>query len=190
MNVFWEWLRIYSDFRHSVIHGDGNDHNVLVNGDEVSLIDFGDLHYSATICELAISCAYIAFNKKDPLLAMAEVVRGYHDLEEREIEALFPLILLRLAVSVANSAYLKATNADPYTTISEQSAWEALRALSKIHPRVACYVFRHACGRKPLPDWVSPKAGPVMHGFDSAEVLDMTTATEMPSPARSGHRTV
>src|SRR5580704_12426917 len=33
--------------RHSVIHGDANDYNVLVNGDDVTLIDFGDLHYSA-----------------------------------------------------------------------------------------------------------------------------------------------
>ena len=141
--------------------------------------DFGDLHYTATVCEPAIACAYIALNKKDPLAAMAQVVGGYHDLEEREIEALFPLILLRLAVSVVNSAHLKSE--DPYTTISEKSAWEALRRLLKIHPRLAHYVFRHACGLKPLPDWVSPKAAPVMHHFDSAVVLDMTTATEMPS---------
>ena len=172
-----------SKFRHSVIHGDGNDHNVLVNGDDVAIIDFGDLHYTATVCELAIACAYVSLNKKDPLIAMAQVVGGYHDLEEREIAALFPLILLRLAVSVVNSAHLKATKDDPYTAISEKPAWEALRALSKIHPRLANYVFRQACGWKPLPDWVAPKAAPVMHHFDSAVVLDMTTATEMPAPA-------
>ena len=169
-----------ADFRHSVIHGDGNDHNVLVNGDDVALIDFGDLHYTATVCELAIACAYIALNKKDPLIAMAEVVRGYRDLEELEIEALFPLILLRLAVSVVNSAHLKSS--DPYSTISEKPAWDALRKLEKIHPRLARYVFRQACGLKPLPDWIAPKASPVMHHFDSAVVLDMTMATEMPSP--------
>jgi 4-aminobutyrate aminotransferase-like enzyme/Ser/Thr protein kinase RdoA (MazF antagonist) len=172
-----------SNFRHSVIHGDGNDHNVLVNGDDVELIDFGDLHYTAMVCELAIACAYIAINKKDPLTAMAQVIAGYNDLEEREMEALFPLILLRLAVSVVNSAHLKATKDDPYTTISEKAAWGALRALSTIHPRLAHYVFRQACGLKPLPDWVAPKAAPVMHHFDSAVVLDMTTATEMPSPS-------
>jgi 4-aminobutyrate aminotransferase-like enzyme/Ser/Thr protein kinase RdoA (MazF antagonist) len=170
-----------SKFRHSVIHGDGNDHNVLVNGDDVAIIDFGDLHYTATVCEPAIACAYIALNKKDPLTAMAQVVRGYHDLEEQEIEALFPLILLRLAVSVVNSAHLKSD--DPYTTISEKLAWDALRTLSTIHPRLAYYLFRQACGLKPLPDWVPPKAAPVMHHFDSAAVLDISTATEMPSPA-------
>lgn len=169
-----------TNFRHSVIHGDGNDHNVLVDGDDVAIVDFGDLHYTATVCEPAVACAYVALNKKDPLLAMAQVVSGYHDFEEREIEALFPLILLRLAVSVVNSACVKSD--DPYTTVSEKAAWEALRKLEKIHPRLANYVFRQACGFKPLPDWVAPKAAPVMHGFDFANVLDLTTATSTPSP--------
>ena len=169
-----------TNFRHSVIHGDGNDHNVLVDGDDVAIIDFGDLHYTATVCEPAIACAYVALNKKDPLIDLAFLVEGYQDLEEREIEALFPLILLRLAVSVVNSACMKSD--DPYTTVSEKPAWEALRKLEKIHPRLANYVFRQACGFKPLPDWVAPIAAPVMNGFDFANVLDLTTAISMPSP--------
>ena len=132
-------LRTSRAFRYSVIHGDGNDHNVLVNGDDVALIDFGDLHYTATICDLAIACAYIALNKKDPLIAMAEVVRGYRDLEEPEIEELFPLIKLRLAVSVVNSAHLKSS--DPYSTISERPAWDALRKLENIHSAAGALCF-------------------------------------------------
>jgi Ser/Thr protein kinase RdoA (MazF antagonist) len=133
---------------HSVIHGDGNDHNVIVDGDEVALIDFGDLHYTATICELAIASAYVALNKKDPLIAISHLVAGY---QPQEIEVLFPLILLRLAVSVVNSAHRKTLfPGDSYVTVSESAAWETLRALSKIHPRLALYVFRQACGLKPL----------------------------------------
>jgi 4-aminobutyrate aminotransferase-like enzyme/Ser/Thr protein kinase RdoA (MazF antagonist) len=130
--------------RHSVIHGDANDHNIIVNGDEVAIIDFGDLHYTATICDLAICCAYVALNKEDPLTAIAHVVSGYHALEEPEIEALFPLILLRLAVSIVNSAHRKTLHPnDAYITISEQPAWEALRTLAKIDQRLATYVFRN-----------------------------------------------
>src|SRR5580698_1246869 len=125
-----------SQFRHSVIQGDANDHNVLVDGDDVALIDFGDLHYTATICELAIASAYVALNKKDPLAAIGHLVSGYHSLEPAEIEALFPLILLRLAVSVVNSAHRKTSFPnDPYITVSEKAAWKALQTLSKIHPR-------------------------------------------------------
>jgi 4-aminobutyrate aminotransferase-like enzyme len=176
-----------SAFRHSVIHGDANDHNVLVDGDDVAIIDFGDLHYTATICELAIACAYVAFNKKDPLDAMAHVIAGYQAagykaLEEREIEALFPLILLRLAVSVVNSAYCKTLHPnDSYVTVSEEAAWTALRTLMKIHPRLAHYVFRDACGLKPLEGWAAPKAtAPVMKNLDTATVFDLSVASEHP----------
>lgn len=166
-------------FRHSVIHGDANDHNVLVNGDEVALIDFGDLHYTATICELAIAGAYVALNKKDPLIAISYLVEGYGALEPAEVEALFPLILLRLAVSVVNSAHRKTLYPnDSYVTVSENAAWEALRKLSKIHPRLAQYTF---CRPE---QWVPPKAvAPIMEGFDSAVVLDMSVgnAREMAS---------
>jgi hypothetical protein len=160
-----------------VIHGDANDHNVVVNGDEVELIDFGDLHYTATVCELAIAAAYVALNKKDPLIAIRHLVEGYGDVE---IEALFPLILLRLAVSVVNSAHRKALYPnDSYVTVSEHAAWEALRTLEKIHPRLARYTLR-------LPEqWTPPKAvAAIMEGFDSAVILDMSvgSATEMASP--------
>ena len=175
-----------TNLRHSVIHGDANDHNVLVDGDEVSLIDFGDLHYTATVCELAIASAYVALNKADPLLAISHLVEGYQSLEPAEISALFPLILLRLAVSVVNSAHRKTLYPnDPYVTISEKAAWEALQKLSKIHPRFAHYVFRHACGLNPLGEWSLPKAAPIMDHLDSAVVLDLSvgSATEMPTPA-------
>jgi 4-aminobutyrate aminotransferase-like enzyme/Ser/Thr protein kinase RdoA (MazF antagonist) len=173
-------------FRHSIIHGDANDHNVLVDGDEVALIDFGDLHYTATVCELAIASAYVALNKVDPLAAISHLVAGYHLLERAEIEALFPLILLRLAVSVVNSAHRKTLYPnDSYVTISEKAAWEALRTLSKVHPRLANYTFRQASGLNPLDEWTPPKAAtPIMDHFDFAVVLDLSVgnATEMPTP--------
>ena len=93
---------------------------------------------------------------------MAQVVAGYHDLEEQEIQALFPLIMLRLAVSVINSARLKSD--DPYTTISEKSAWGALRSRFRLFARGWHVMFSgRPAGLKPLLDWVSPNAAPVMH---------------------------
>ena len=174
-----------ASLRHSVIHGDANDHNVVVDDDEqVRLIDFGDMHYTATVCELAIACGYVALHKLAPLEAMAHVVEGYRDLDDLEIDAVFPLILLRLAVSVVNSALEKTKRDDPYITISERPAWEALRALSKIHPRLAQYVFRQACGKKPLPDWTPPvQFARVMEGLDEMEVVDLSPGSplqEMP----------
>lgn len=119
--------------RPGVIHGDANTHNVLVEGDRITgLIDFGDLHYGAPVAELAVSCAYVALGKEDPSAAMERVVSGYQEsfrLTETETRSLELLILTRLAVSVTNSAYLKTLSPDPYATVSEKQAWEALDIL-------------------------------------------------------------
>src|ERR1700738_2377500 len=99
--------------RRSVVYGDANDHNVLVGEplplprQVVSVIDFGDMHETVTVSEVAIAAAYAILGKENPLGAAAEVVAGYHrafPLNEEELAVLFPLIGVALAVSVTNSA--------------------------------------------------------------------------------------
>jgi 4-aminobutyrate aminotransferase-like enzyme len=59
---------------------------------------------------------------------------------------------MRLAVSVTNSAIRKAMRPDdPYVTVSEAPAWQALERWAGIHPRVAHYAFRDACNLPPVP---------------------------------------
>lgn len=150
-----EVLAALPALRMSVIHNDANDYNVLV-GDStpgsrqaVSVIDFGDMVYTHTICELAIAAAYAMMGKADPLSAAAHVVAGYHEafpLTEAEMAVLYPLICTRLCISVVNSAYQqKVEPHNEYLTISEQPAWVLLEKLANIHPRLAHYTFRHAC---------------------------------------------
>jgi Ser/Thr protein kinase RdoA (MazF antagonist) len=72
----------------------------------VSVIDFGDMHEGFTVGEPAIGTAYAILGKDDPLAAAAAVLAGYHEvlpLKEEEIEAFFPLMAARLAVSVVNT---------------------------------------------------------------------------------------
>ena len=148
-------LPALSALRTSIIHNDANDYNVLV-GDStpgsrqvVSVIDFGDMVHTYTICELVITAAYAMMGKADPLSAAAHVVAGYHEvfpLTEGELEVLYPLICIRLCISVVNSAYQqKLEPHNDYLTISEQPAWVLLEKLANIHPRLAHYTFRHAC---------------------------------------------
>ena len=156
-----EAVSLLPSLRRSVIHNDANDHNVIVSAQHVwpqqvlGLIDFGDALLTNTVCELAIAAAYALLGKADPLAAAAQVVRGYHaasPLTELELAALFPLIGARLAVSVVNSALRKqAQPDDPYLTISEAPAWAALAQLDAVHPRLAHYTLRHACGLPPVP---------------------------------------
>jgi 4-aminobutyrate aminotransferase-like enzyme/Ser/Thr protein kinase RdoA (MazF antagonist) len=121
----------------SVIHGDPNDYNVVVQGDVVAaLIDFGDVVHTATVCDLAIACAYAMTGKNDPLGAAAHVVAGYESdkpLEDVERRLLFPLILARLAMSVVISAARKArAPGEAYYTVHEERAWRVLEQLADV----------------------------------------------------------
>jgi 4-aminobutyrate aminotransferase-like enzyme/Ser/Thr protein kinase RdoA (MazF antagonist) len=181
---------VLSALRRSVIHGDANDWNVLVTGARTkprtvaSLIDFGDMHLGLTVAEVAVASAYALLGKRDPLSAAASVVAGYHTacpLREDEIAVLFPLIAARLAVSVTNSAQAPQRAEDPYATISETPAYEALERLATIPKHFAHYTFRAACGLSPVPggdrvaEWLAGQGG------NAASILgvDLRTAPSL-----------
>jgi 4-aminobutyrate aminotransferase-like enzyme/Ser/Thr protein kinase RdoA (MazF antagonist) len=147
--------------RRSVVYGDANDHNVLVTDPwpqprrAKAVIDFGDMHHTVTVSEPAIAAAYAILGKNDPLAAARPIVSGYHrayPLQDSEIRIIFPLIAMRLAVSVILSAQRKKLRPDdPYVSVSEASAWQALERLDKINPRHAHYAFRDVCNLRPDP---------------------------------------
>jgi len=141
--------------RRSVIYGDANDHNALISPDSrevVSVIDFGDMHTAPFVAEPAVAAAYAVLGKEDPLSAAACVLSGYQGvfpLNEMEITTFYPLMAVRLAVSVINSAHRQSLHPeDPYVTISETSAWAALERLANVDFRQAHEFFR-AVGAQP-----------------------------------------
>jgi len=132
--------------RRSVIHGDANDHNLIVEQESlVGVIDFGDMVYSYTVGELAISLAYVALEKADPLTIAREVVAGYVSrwtLNDDEIESIWPLMLLRLCMSVCLAAFQqKQKPENQYLDISQQSIRNTLELLLAIDPNTATELF-------------------------------------------------
>lgn len=133
--AFARWDEVdWKSLRHGVIHGDANDHNVLVEGDRVSgLLDFGDLVHSAIVCELAVALAYAMLSERQPLDAASAVIRGYqrhNSLGAAEQRALYPLVHARLAASLCYSAYNKARDPhDPYQVVSEAGVRQLLERL-------------------------------------------------------------
>ena len=165
--------------RRSVIYGDANDHNALVDPTTnrvVSVIDFGDMHEGFTVGEPAVAAAYAVLDKDDPLAAAAAVLAGYHQilpLQEEEIAAFFALMGARLAVSVVNSAHRKSLVIDdPYVTASEAPAWEALDRLAAIDPRTALEYFRASVGK------VAPIGGKKSADGSSADLKKDLTVEE------------
>lgn len=146
----------------SVIYNDANDYNVLVSHDAANpkvpgVIDFGDAVYSHTINELAIALAYALMHKPDPLQAAHHIVKGYHSkfpLQESELMALFPLLNVRLMISVICSQLNRADEPDNiYLQISDEAAWTLLEKLRNVSPSFAYYTFRDACGLTPCPQY-------------------------------------
>lgn len=146
--------------RRGPIHNDANDYNVLVHSrlhDQriVGLVDFGDMVHSWLVADLAIAIAYAVLDKPDPLATAVHILRGYHEinsLHEDELVALWPLVCLRLAVSVCMAAAQQQQRpADPYLGISQAPIRRTLPRLLAIHPRLAAAVFRAACDRSPVP---------------------------------------
>jgi Ser/Thr protein kinase RdoA (MazF antagonist) len=133
--LFSQWQEIdWAGLRHSAIHGDANDHNVLVvDGRMAGLLDFGDMVYSATVCDLAVVLAYGMLGEDEPLSVAAQVIRAYQrhfPLTEAEQRALYPLILARLGMSVCYSAHNRARNPqDAYQVVSEAAVWNLLGKL-------------------------------------------------------------
>ncbi len=165
--------------RSSVIHNDGNDHNVIVGPFEsvdgwprrrvVGLIDVGDTLWAPTVGELAVGLAYAMLDRDDPMEIAGDVVGAYHakfPLHEAEVEVLFDLVLMRLCLSVCNAA--QQHHADPdndYLLVSQRHAWEALAQLGAIDRGLATCHLRHACGWEPslagaeLRRWLTAKRG-------------------------------
>ncbi len=133
----------------SVIHNDANDYNVIVDGERVCFIDFGDIVFSQTIYNLAICAAYVSMGSEQPLVKISSLVAGYdavRSLEELEMSVLFPLILARLGQSVSIGAQqLSLDPGNEYLAVSQAPAWSALEKLIEVEPELARIRFSDAC---------------------------------------------
>ncbi len=145
-DVNWEALPA------AVIHGDANDYNVLVDesGTRVrTVLDFGDMVYTARVCDLAIALAYVMLDRQDPIRPAAEVAAAYHQecpLSEPEIDALYTLAAARLAMSVCYCArQARDAPANGYLNISNRPAWALLERLAAMPAGWPREVFRRAC---------------------------------------------
>lgn len=121
-----------TELRRSVIHGDANDYNVLVDPESMTvsgLIDFGDMVYSYTVGDLAIALAYVVLGDGDPRHVIAGYTSEFGLLDEERV-ALWPLVRLRLAMSVCMAAHqIRQQPENEYLRISQ-------KAIEKTLPRI------------------------------------------------------
>lgn len=94
--------------RKGIIHGDPNDHNILVHkGDDgvvkiSGVLDFGDLVYTHVVNEISIAAGYAMLSKPEPIKILSEMIAGYHNefpFTEAEKKIIYILACMRLCTS-------------------------------------------------------------------------------------------
>ena len=189
------------------IHNDLNDCNVLVaptlNGPPAigGVLDFGDMCRAPRICELANAAAYAVLGQPDPDRVLGAMISGFHSaspLTATEIDLLWPLLCMRLAVSVVNSTLMaRCKPDDPYVTISQAPAWEFLES-NRVDPTLLRARLRVACGLAVVEDapdiraWLDGRRGtfaPILgRRLSGAPILSLAVG-ECPVPADPFHLT-
>ena len=145
-----------------LIHNDAHGDNVRVDPGSCTdparitgLVDFGDALRTWSIAGLATACAYAGFDRPDPVETFSNISAGYASVRrptEDEADALYGLILLRLALSVTISAVRSGQEPDnPYLSTSSDAAWALLDFLDGVSPDLVTYRLRHAVGLSPVP---------------------------------------
>jgi 4-aminobutyrate aminotransferase-like enzyme/Ser/Thr protein kinase RdoA (MazF antagonist) len=191
--------RFLSGLRRATLHGDLNDHNVLVSADGpagvrhqrvAGFVDFGDMVYSYGVGDLAIALAYVMLGADDPLGAAVHVVRGYHaraPLHEDEIAALFGLAVLRLCASACIAARQTVEKPDnDYLAVSQAAIGHILPALAAMSFPVAEATFRVACGMPASRNAPRVTAWLANNAAGAAPVLDIDLRRERWLPADLG----
>lgn len=164
--------------RRAVIHGDANDNNLVVDEQNrvCGLFDFGDVSEGYQVYELAITLAYALMGVDDIIGAAQTIIAAYVQhmkLSEAELDVLFALLELRLAVSICISSYRASTQPDrSYHTISQRAAIDLLRRLGTIHHHLKVAIARDAAGlpairtQSGVEDWLQQNQSQFASVFD------------------------
>lgn len=133
-----EVLQHSSEFAKGIIHGDFNEHNIIVRPtppkpDEyrlAAIIDFGDACYSHYVFELAIAMAYMILQGEDVAIG-GLVLAGYsmvRTVPEHEIRVLKVCVAARLCQSLVLGVYSHTLDPGNDYLLSTQAAGWALLA--------------------------------------------------------------
>lgn len=127
-------------FKYAYIHGDFNEQNILIDGDQVvGVIDFGDIQYAPRVFDLAIHIAYILITfvtKHEASIELGPrlVIEGYERRVGRlgtdEMDSLVTCVLARIAQSVTMGYHTHAEQPDnAYLLTTAEPGWKVLSKL-------------------------------------------------------------
>nr|XP_006637916.1 PREDICTED: hydroxylysine kinase [Lepisosteus oculatus]XP_015216863.1 PREDICTED: hydroxylysine kinase [Lepisosteus oculatus]XP_015216864.1 PREDICTED: hydroxylysine kinase [Lepisosteus oculatus] len=115
-------------FRQCILHGDFNDHNILIEPDGPAegalissegqqlqkryrisgILDFGDMSWGCLVFEVAITIMYMMIESQTPMEVGGPVLAGYESvtpLTEEERDVVFLLVLCRFCQSLVRARH-------------------------------------------------------------------------------------
>lgn len=153
----WRALgRVRDELPRQLIHGDLTTDNVMVDDSgELSVIDLGDAAESWRVADLAILAADV-FGRTGSLAQTARAVHGYSavtPLSESEIEAIWPMVVLRGAVLVVSGWSQQRIDPDnEYARERMAHEWNLFVRAARPDPEEVTAQLRIAAGLPHRPD--------------------------------------
>lgn len=150
-----------------VQHADVTLTNILAINDELTgVIDFGDIHHTASVCDLAVTLASVLRPVSDHswseiVSITAAFMRGYQRIravEVAEAAVLGDLLLARLATTVLISAWRGAAIAENAVYIEQHdtASWELLKRLLELTPVATKQLWSRLAGTSRVLTGLSP----------------------------------
>lgn len=128
-------LAVSAELKFGIIHGDFNQHNILVDeggGDISAVIDFGDMHASFWIFDLAVAICYAIVATEDVGMGK-HILRGYQEsrrLTGLEKKILKTCVCARLCQTLTLGLYFYGLDPkNEYVLSSQKYGWTALKKL-------------------------------------------------------------
>ena len=179
--------------RVQAIHGDVTDDNVVGSYDEAGrlrpegIIDFGDLTRSWLVGDIAVTVSSVLRHSPDDPWAVLPAIRAFHEivpLDEADVAALWPLVVLRGAVLVASGEHQALLDPDNESATGPlESEWRIFHTARSVDLDVAEAVIRAALGmggsaRYEVARAAYPAAIPLVSGVTEMAVLDLSVTSE------------
>jgi len=184
------WSRIaplVDELPRQAVHLDLTDANVVVarradsSPEPDGVIDFGDLSDSWAVSELAITASSVLGHPGSEPISILPAVRAFHairPLTTAEVDALWPLLVLRTVVLIVSGAQQASLDPDnPYLTAQSGGEWRMFEQATSVPIDVMTEVIRADLGLAARPD---PVAGSLIDVDPTSVVtLDLATTSDV-----------
>ena len=125
--------------RCQLVHQDANDANVMVSRDDptqiTAILDFGDVAFNSILAEIVTIAETYGEGEEDPIGPLLQVAQGYdstYPLTGQEVDLLFEVMRLRLAMASIIVNYRKLNDPEAGTHLEDRFYTQMLLKLNEM----------------------------------------------------------